>query len=185
MAGAVALVTWRLVDSPSSGNRGLVALFGGMTVLVLALGLVQWSTAPVGWSIAGLAVTYAVGLPVHAGSLGESAGYGVGMFLVAETAYLCLERVPSVRGERGTVRGRLTLVFAVALGAVVMTELAYGAAYASQGGGLLLTAAVTAGLILVGGVAALVSVTSDRPPAPVAQRADEAPADAAMEAPPS
>lgn len=171
-------MTWRLVDSPSSGNRGLVVLFGGMAVLLLALGLAQWMTAPIGWGLASLAVTYVVALPVHAGSLGESAGYGVGLFLVAECAYLGLEGVPSVPGERGTLRGRVALVLGVALGAVLLTDLAYGAAYASEGGGLLLTAAVTAALLVVGAVAALVSLTTDRPP-PVGKGTSAAPEDGA------
>lgn len=150
------------MDSPTQGNRGLVAILGAASVLALAIGVVRWSSGVWPWSIAGLAATYAVTLPVHGGSLAESAGYGVGLFVVAELAQFSTEQVPAVRGRPGTVRVRVALTLAVVVVALLITDGAYGAAYVSAGGGLLLTVAVVAVVVVVGAVTGLSMIVRGR-----------------------
>ena len=165
VAGDAGLVLWRALDSPTAGNTGVVSLAGSLSVLLLAVAVSQPQPPLLVWALGGLAVTYGLGLPVHAGSLAEAAGYGIGLFAIAEAAYWSLELTTPVGGAPATRRPRWLLIAAVALVAALADDLAFGAAYFSSGGGLLLTAAVAATVLLVGVVAALVHLgRTDEPP---------------------
>lgn len=163
---------WRVAAAPTPGSAGVTGLAGAIGLAGLALALGQRLAGLLPWALAALAATYLLGLPVHAGTLAAAAGYGLGLFLVAELGYLSLESTTAVRGERGTARPRWLLVGAVVVVAALADDLAFGAAYLSTGGGLLLTAAVAAVLLLVAVVAALVRPRSGAAGAPPEPRGE-------------
>ena len=134
-----------------------MAAVGGCGVVLLALALLLSVPELLTWALAGLAAAYGLGLPVHAGSAVQAAGYGLGLFAVAELGYASFERITRVRGEPGTGRGRLVVLLGVVGATLAVDRVAIGSAGLPAGGDLLLATAVGGVVLLVATVAALVT----------------------------
>jgi hypothetical protein len=153
---AAGLVAWRAVVAPTSGNAGIVVAVGGSGALVLVPALIRFYSELIPWALCALTVAYGVGLPVHVGSTGEAAGYGVGMFVVAELAYASYDNVTQVKGEPGTRAPALVLALTVIVTSLLLDVVAVGSSHLATNSGLLLVTAIASVVLLFTLLTALV-----------------------------
>jgi hypothetical protein len=153
---AAGLVVWRAVVAPTSGNAAIVAGVGGCGMLALVPALLRFVSDLVPWALCALAGAYGVGLPVHVGSVSEAAGYGIGIFLVAEFAYASYDNVTRVKGEPGTRAPALVLLLAIVAASLLLDEVAVGSSRLATDSGLLLVTAVASVVLLFALLAGLV-----------------------------
>jgi hypothetical protein len=157
VAGAVALVVWRIIAAPSSGSAQVVGIVGGLGAAVVLLAVAVPVSTALPWALLALAAAYGLGLPVHVGSTDQATVYGLGLLAVAELAYGSLQAITRVRGEPGTWRVRLGALLGVVVATLVADSVTIDSARLSTGDAFLLVVAAAGVVLLVGAIAALVA----------------------------
>ncbi|MFL6138862.1 MAG: hypothetical protein ACJ74O_13835 [Frankiaceae bacterium] len=158
---AIGLVLWRAVAAESKQGSNIVLLIGGAGVLLLLVAIALHLPDLTLWALLVLAGAYCLGIPVHASTAPQAAGYGLGLLGTAELSYLSYEQITWVRGERGTQRRRAGLLAGVVVATLAVDQVAIGSAGLSVGGDLLLAAAFGGMLLIVGvTVTAVLSLVS-------------------------
>jgi hypothetical protein len=148
VAGAAGLAVYAGLSADRLGT--LLGTIAGVGVLVLALALATREAAFVSAGLVVLGGAYAGLFLVREGSVDTRAPlYGAGFFLVAELAFAALE-LRAGTAEHGLLARRAALVFALALGGIVLGAFTLATASIPIEGGLVLQAAGVAAAVTLG-----------------------------------
>ena len=119
----------------------LALAFGGLAVMLLAVGLAARSGPLLGWALAALGAEYTVLFAAQGPALDELVPVYAGAFvLVAELAFWSIERRVPAWTESGLAEWRLAHLVAVSAAAVLVAGLVLVVAAAAGGGGVALEA---------------------------------------------